>query len=177
MSTPDNFVLNRILNHPELIFNQHVANDENVRNRFFVKDAMANWKLSFNEECHTCDRHPYTMIFFERGILAQNNELKEITDDKVLKMLRYEFNKDYLKSRSMTPQICGTIIQKESFYSTFQRKLKMLRVPIFSLLALSQVEGFASNVDMVNEIKEGVLKFLRNDTQEIIKQLGLDNCF
>ena len=45
----------------------------------------------------------------------------------------------------------------------------MLRAPLFTLLTLSQIEGFSSTVDIVQEIKEGILKFLRNDTQEIIQ--------
>ena len=44
----------------------------------------------------------------------------------------------------------------------------MLRAPLFSLLALSQCKDFADNRRQVDALKEGVLKFLRNDTQEVI---------
>lgn len=165
------------MNRPELIFNQDQNLDDNLRTRYFVKDAMTEWKVSLRDECFCCDRHTYTMIFFERGLLAQNRDLTEITDEAVLKELRYEFNKDFLKTRTMTPQISGTVVRKDSSYATFQRKLKMLRVPLFALLAVCQMEGFADDVQMVNELKEGALKFLRSDTQEVIKQLGLDTCF
>lgn len=101
-NTHDNFVITRLLNHPELIFNQKYQDDK-PRNRFFKKDAMQQWKISLRNECLTCDRYPYTMIFFERGVLAQNTELTEITDEAILKELKYEFNKSYLKTRTMTP--------------------------------------------------------------------------
>lgn len=106
---------------------------------------MNEWRLSLRDECFVCDRHPYTLIFFERGVLAQNRELKEITDEKILKELKYEFNKEFLKNRTLTPLISGSFINKEYGQVPFQRKLKMLRAPIFSLLALSQCKDFADN--------------------------------
>ena len=59
-----------------------------------------------------CDRHRYTLIFFERGILARNAGLKEIKDANIIRRLKYDFNKDYLTHRTYSPQIMGTVVQK-----------------------------------------------------------------
>jgi len=68
----DRFVMTRVLNRPELVFNQTTKCDANPKTRWFRKDAMSRWKLSLRDECYICDRHPYTQIFYERGVLANN---------------------------------------------------------------------------------------------------------
>lgn len=93
--------------------------------------------MSLRNECLICDQYPYTQIYFERGICANNNNLTEITNEKILKQIRYDFNKEFLKNRTLTPLICGTIINRARGQGPFTRKLKMLRAPLFSLLALS----------------------------------------
>lgn len=52
------------------------------------------------------------MIFFEKGILAQNPELVEIQDLNFLKQLKDDFNRNYINYKSMTPYICGTVVNK-----------------------------------------------------------------
>lgn len=90
-SSIDFFVLTRVLNHPELLFNQQTKYDRDIANRFFRKDSMLEWQISNGNECYICNRYQYTMIFYERGILAQNTELTEIKDERILNELKYEF--------------------------------------------------------------------------------------
>ena len=80
---------------------------------------MNNWKLSLRDECFICDRYTYTLIFFERGVLAQNRELTEITDEAVLRDLKYDFNKDFLNNRTMTPLISGSFVNKDYHQAPF----------------------------------------------------------
>ena len=85
----DNFVLTRVLNHPELIFNQRPQLDKENERVFFAVDAQRPWNLSLRNECLVCQRYMYTQIFYERGVLAQNHDLIEIHDKKLLDKLRY----------------------------------------------------------------------------------------
>lgn len=159
----DNFTLTRILNHPELVFNQNPQHDNDRQRRWFKTDAQHTWTLSRTHECLICDRYAYTMIFYERGTLAANVGLTEIEDPEILKMIKYDYAKNYVDIRSSTPIICGTVISKQFGQPQFQRKLKMLRTPIFSLLSLCQQEDFCWKEEVTQQIKEGVLQFLKVD--------------
>lgn len=75
----DTFVLNRKVNHPELIFNQNKRED-----LFFEQDASETWKLLENGNCYQCQKHRYTMIFYEQEKDAPNDDLIEIKDKKVI---------------------------------------------------------------------------------------------
>ena len=66
----DNLVLTRKLNHPELIFNQRISDDDDFDRRFFKVDANECWTLSPKNECYICEKYHYTMIFYERSKLS-----------------------------------------------------------------------------------------------------------
>lgn len=127
--------MTRRLNHPELIFNQRLKNDT-TNNRFFKKDAGAAWQLSAKNQCYVCEKYRYTMIFYDRYMFSHNNGLVEIKDKELIKQLKLDHNFNYGKYKSMTPIICGTITNKAYNQKLFQRKLKMLRAPLFSLLQI-----------------------------------------
>ena len=76
------------------------------------------------------------MIFYQRGVLARNQDLTEIFDKNILEFLKYEYKKNFTIYKSDTPLICGTLVNKNNFQNIFDRKLKMLRTPIFSMLAI-----------------------------------------
>lgn len=66
----------------------------------------------------------------------------EIKDKKIIDELRYQYGLDYLKNRTDTPLIMGTPIKKYDRQRIFDRKLKMLRTPVYCLLAVCQCRDF-----------------------------------
>ena len=68
----DQLVLTRIINYPELVYNQLCYNDSNPKSRFFSKEFSSKWALSKSNECMLCDKHKFTLVFYERGVEAKN---------------------------------------------------------------------------------------------------------
>lgn len=66
----------------------------------------------------------YTQIHYQRGLLAKNQELTEIFDTEILSYLKYQFKKDYLKYRTLTPLICGTVIKRNDNQDILTGNLK-----------------------------------------------------
>jgi len=62
--------------------------------------------------------------------------LTEIFDKDILEFLKYEYKKNFTIYKSDTPLICGTLENKNRFLNIFDRKIKMLRTPIFSMLSI-----------------------------------------
>ena len=52
------------------------------------------------------------MIFYERGTLAANVGLNEVDDPEVLKMIKYDYAKNYVDIRNHAPIICGSVVKK-----------------------------------------------------------------
>lgn len=136
MQSLDYFTLTRILNHPELIFNQNPIYDTDPQFRFFRKDSQQHWKLSKADECLICDRHAFTAVFYERGTLAANVGLTEIDDPEMIKLLKYDYSRNKIELRNSSPYIFGTVVNKGLNQKHFERRLKMLRTPIFGLLSV-----------------------------------------
>ena len=128
----DNFVLTRRLNHPELVFNQRISLDS-TKERFFKVDSNQAWTLSQKDECYICEKHHYTVIFYERANNC-NQGLIEITDQIFLDQLKQEYLSNIHIYKNDTPLICGTIVNKGSTHRQYERKLKMVPASIFSLL-------------------------------------------
>lgn len=126
--------MTRKVNHPELIFNQSLKYD-NTKYRFFKKDASQQWKLSRNNECYVCNKYTYTIIFYEKSILYPNKGLTEIKDSETLNIIKKDFDRNYKHFGSMTPIICGTVVNN-GMLKPFQRKLKMIRTSLFALLQI-----------------------------------------
>ena len=61
-----------------------------------------------------------------------------------------------------TPFICGTVVR-----GGWQRKLRMLRADMFSLLTISKSAGYVTSKRQTRAITRGILGFV-NDTQKII---------
>jgi len=52
------------------------------------------------------------MIFYDRAIFSHNSGLVEIKDKEFVNKLKLDHNYNYGTYKSMTPIICGTIINK-----------------------------------------------------------------
>ena len=70
--------------------------------------------------------------------MYRNRGLVEIKNKEFLQKLKKDFDINHVKYKSMTPIICGTIVNKGFGDGTYDRKLKMLRAPLFALLQLCQ---------------------------------------
>ena len=129
-------MISRILNHPELCFNQRLLNDLERDKRFFLPDAEMSWKMSVRNECFICDKYQYGLIFYQRGNLAVNPELNRVNDEEILAQLRYEYMRNKSDYRTDAPLIAGSIVNHGLGYHKFERKLKMVRTPLFALLSV-----------------------------------------
>lgn len=99
---------------------------------------MVQWTLSYQCECFICNKYQYTQIYYQRGILANNKDFQEVRDPEILKELEYQFKKDYLQYRTLTPIIMGSVVNRRLGQGVFERKLKMLRTPFYALLLSCQ---------------------------------------
>ena len=82
-------------------------------------------------------------------MLARNRGLIEIKDKKIVEELRYRYARDYLTNRTDTPLIMGSVVNKFERQRLFDRMLKMLRTPLFVLLAICQCRDFFEDQDQV----------------------------
>jgi len=144
--------LTRKVNHPELIFNQDTNKDKYASTRFFEIDSAECWVLSQTNECYVCDRHPYTLIFFEKGVLADNADMQEVKDPEVLKKLKAEYKAGGRANKNMwAPQIRGSVVNGDQNVYPYQRlkfgrPLRMVRADVFATLAISQSILFLKKV-------------------------------
>ena len=60
--------------------------------------------------------------------------LTEIKNEEFLTLLKNEFHSNSRDYKSMAPIICGTIVNKAQNSRQFDRKLKMIKAPLFTLL-------------------------------------------
>ena len=77
-----------------------------------------------------------TIVFYNRNFMALNEGLIEIKNTEFLNKLKMDFLGNYSKFYSMSPIICGTIVNKGLGQPNFDRKLKMIKAPIYGLLQL-----------------------------------------
>ena len=75
-----------------------------------------------------------TIIFYDRNFMNLNEDLIEIKNIKFLTLLKTDFLGNYSKFYSMSPIICGTIVNKGMGQPNFDRKLKMIKAPIYAML-------------------------------------------
>jgi hypothetical protein len=69
------------------------------------------------------------MIFYDQ--LISNDGLIEIKDKAVVDQIKDELNLTYHEADEIAPVICGTVVN-----GGFNRKLRMLRADLFSLLTV-----------------------------------------
>ena len=98
------------------------------------------------------------MVFFDKR--ANNEELLEITDEKIIKRVKENLNLEN-DSDPVTPLICGTIVN-----GSFKRKLKMLRADVFAMLSVCQNEHIITEWNQSKAIKRGAFMFCSR-TQDI----------
>ena len=160
-----------------LIFNQRIASDYKPSLKFFDVDTSQTWQLSKNNECYVCEKHSYTMIYYQRGILSQNSGLVEIKNKEFLAKLKKEFNGSYSKFTSTTPLICGTIVNHGIGQPIFDRKLKMIKAPFFGLLAMVQSIEYAAHINQSKLIHEYLLNFLQSESYNLLKKFNIESKF
>jgi len=66
--------------------------------------------------------------------MALNEDLTEVKNKEFVSKLKKDFNGNYSKFYSMSPLICGTVVNKGIGQPNFDRKLKMIKAPIYALL-------------------------------------------
>jgi hypothetical protein len=100
----DKFVICRTLNHPELVFSA----GESLGHRQFQQQDSRVWSVKENVECPICQRHKYTLIFFDQNEKSEeaNKDLIEITDTKALNHLNSEFQNEE------SPVMLGTFLER-----------------------------------------------------------------
>lgn len=187
-SQMDRFVLSRKSNNvPELIFNQTPELDFDKKRRFFEIDHEMKWRISDNnsqgrEPCHICERQQYCIIFYQRdkSLLRMqkniNKELIEVDDPVFIEKLRAEYRLKYCQistslKKMTTPLLFGTPVRNLRRFSgsdkitdiTFDRKLRMMRADLFTLLSCSTNSEFISEAKDTIAIKKSVIKFLEGE--------------
>ena len=55
------------------------------------------------------------MVFYNRTVLTNNEDLIEIKDKEFLTQLKADFNNNYKHFGSQTPIICGSIVNKAHY--------------------------------------------------------------
>ena len=170
----DQLVITRIVNYPELVYNQRCYNDSKPKNRFFVKDGMQKWSLSKGNDCILCDKHKLTMIFYERGEDAKNSDLIEINDPVFLNELKEDFINNYSTYGTLTPLICGTVVKKPYGIENFSRKLKMIRAPIFTLLCISGSALFIEEKKQTQTTKSATIRYMEFDDNTVLENLMIN---
>lgn len=126
----DNFIVCRKPNYPELIFNQKKQID-----KYFIKDSCQNW--AFSEKCYVCERHTYVAIFYEQSTCAENEGLIEIKNQDVIQEINDNLNLNLKDNFMVAPFIIGSVVS-----GGFDRKLRMLRSDLFTLLSVIQSRSF-----------------------------------
>lgn len=70
--------------------------------------------------------------------------------------MRYHYKKNQIEFKNKTPLICGSVIMKRFPNSCmFERRLKMLRAPIFSLLTIIASKNFSDTIETIYAVKDG----------------------
>jgi len=117
----DQFVLNRKVNFPELIYNQD-PQKLNSDHRFFQSEASEYWQLSPKGECFVCDKYKYTAIFFKKGLIPNSNtDLHEIKDKNFISRIKKEYDSDPKNEIDSMPQICGSVVDGSTYYYPYSR--------------------------------------------------------
>ena len=75
-----------------------------------------------------------------------NDGLVEVKDQEFLAKLKTDFSGNYSKFNSTTPLICRTIMNHGNGQPVFDRKLKMLKAPLYALLQLLSSSDFLTSL-------------------------------
>lgn len=142
--------------------------------------------------CYVCQKKKYTLVFYERrreiGRRA-NAELLEIKDEEFLRKCRSEYRLKYSQDSKTrkpmtTPLICGTLVreqlegekligEKNITNMTFNRKLRMMRADVYSLVSISTDSSFFAEAQHQQLVKVAALKFLEGEFNERVKKQGV----
>ena len=152
----DTFVVSRQINQPELIFNQNSNMDAH-----FDMEAGEAWRMQVGSNpmtcCHICNKHKFTMIFYEQDEHEMSNtEMKEITDPEMIEKVKEELNVSFKARNAVAPIICGTVVN-----GGFKRKLRMLRCDLFMMLSVCQSQGFVNTLKQSKAVRRGIVEMVK----------------
>ena len=106
--------------------------------------------------------------------MSLNEDLQEIKNTEFVTKLKKDFLGNYSKFYSMSPVICGTIVNRGIGQPQFDRKLKMINAPIYALLQLMQSREFVQNKEQADVIKQAVSSFLRTEAYHLLDRLDIN---
>ena len=70
--------------------------------------------------------------------------------------MKQEFNASYRKYNSNEPLICGTVVNHALGQPLFDRKLKMIKAPIFGLTELLNSDEYLTHKDQGDIIQDSL---------------------
>ena len=73
----------------------------------------------------------------------------------------------------MTPIICGTVVNKGLGQPQFDRKLKMLRAPLFAMMMCLQAKDFVVDNENAEAIQKAMQEFLRQENYHLLDSLDI----
>jgi hypothetical protein len=75
-------------------------------------------------------------VFYDRSSPESNKGLIEIKDQEFLSKLKKEYDENIERYKTDQPIICGTLVNKSHNQKQFDRKLKMIKAPLYALLQI-----------------------------------------
>ena len=84
-----------------------------------------------------------------------------------------DFQKNYINYKSMTPIICGTVVNKLKGQPQFHRKLKMIRASLFTMMCISGSRIFISERYQTHKLKNGCIRYLDFDNIDVLEGMNI----
>ena len=135
-SMMDKLILTRIINRQELCFG------EDNRNRL--------WKITKEKDCHVCNKHKYTVIFYDRST-CENDYIK-VRDKEAIEELKARLGLP--KDKNAAPIILGSVTRSLS------SPRSMLDADLFTLLSLIDSPKLTNTSEKISQEVIGGIKAL-----------------
>ena len=116
-----------------------------------------------------------TLIFYDRNFMALNEDLQEIKNREMLYKLKKDFLGNYSKFNSFSPYICGSLVNRGLSQKNFDRKLKMMKASVYTLLQLTQSRLFVETENQQKIIDDAVRYILVSESYNLLDQLDISD--
>ena len=107
------------------------------------------------------------MIYYDQDKDARNSDLIEIKDEKIIKKVKNCLNFTYRDKSDIAPFIVGTVVNNGGF----QRKLKMMRADLFTLLSVGSSKELTPSSKYGKVINKGVEQFLLQNQDSVFPDI------
>ena len=144
-SMMDKLILTRIINRQELCFG------EDNRNRL--------WKITKEKDCHVCNKHKYTVIFYDRSTCE--NDYTKVRDKEAIEELKARLGLP--KDKNAAPIILGSVTRSLS------SPRSMLDADLFTLLSLIDSPKLTNTSEQISQEVIGGIKALYHTEHPIVK--------